>query len=216
MLKKALHKKRSYLDLVGNWRNFLLFTKNVIRVKESFRRIKHFTDCKWDKFLDSAWREESNFITAAFFDIERETVDHVKRPIWEDSLLVFVNKDSNFLTFSEFRTDENIGFFPVNIEFALDFLVNLRSDMERVNSLRLNGVWFNIIVIHFIGVSCCVLSLPCLLIHIIFIKNAKILLVLMLVGYYWAWDTKNINTVMERRSNVFLLCVIWYLFVENT
>lgn len=199
--------------MVGNWCNFLLFGKDIIGVKKSLWWIEHFADGQWNKFLDSAWRQESDLITATFFDIKWETVDHVKRSVSKNSLFIFIHENPDFLTFSELGTNENVSFFPVNVEFAFDLLIDLGSDMERINSLRLYGVWLDIIVIHFVSVSCCILPLSDLFIHIVFI-NLKIYCL-----YLWLWVTL-VNEIQREwlrseKGKVRYFCYAFWIFCSQ-
>jgi hypothetical protein len=116
--------------------------------------------------LNSSIWQKSNLIVTTFFNIKTKSIHHIKWLIIKNSLFVFIYKYSNLLSFSIFWADKNISLFPINIKFTFDLLIDLWSKMERVNTKWLDSVWLDILIIHFVSISCGVLFLSDLLINI--------------------------------------------------
>jgi hypothetical protein len=116
--------------------------------------------------LDLALSQEPDFIVATLPDCKRKPIHHIKRLIVEYPLIILIHQDPDLLALSVLRTDKDIGLFPVNIEFALDLLVDLGRDMKRVNTQGLDCVGFNVLVVHTVGVACGVLLLTDGLVHV--------------------------------------------------
>jgi hypothetical protein len=116
--------------------------------------------------LDLALSQESDLIVATLPDCKGKAIDHIKRLIVEYPLIILIHQDPDLLALSVLRTDKDIGLFPVNIEFALDLLINLGGDMKRVHTQGLNCVGLDVLVVHTVGVACGVLLLTDGLVHV--------------------------------------------------
>jgi hypothetical protein len=73
-----------------------------------------------DKFVNSSSGEEANGVDRAMIGLEGESGGDVEFSIEENSLVVLIDDDPNFLTFSIFSGNINILLLPIDVYLELD------------------------------------------------------------------------------------------------
>lgn len=81
-------------------------------------------------------------------------------------MLILIDKNSDLLALSVLGADKNVVLFPIDVELALDLLIDLGGEVETVHALGFDSVGLDIFVIHLVVVSAGILSTSNLLIHV--------------------------------------------------
>jgi hypothetical protein len=102
----------------------------------------------WYQFSDLAGWEESNGVGGALLADKGKPCGHVELPVEEHSLVILIDDDSDFFSFSVLGWDIDVFLSPVDMHLKLDLVIELRFQNEVIESTTNKGIWSNVGVRH--------------------------------------------------------------------
>ena len=96
-----------------------------MRLNKIFGGIEYFGDSHGYNFINIAIANEPDLIGTSFPNIKAKSIDHIESLINNDPLIILINKCSNILSLSIFRSNKNISLFPIDIELTFYLLIYL-------------------------------------------------------------------------------------------